>query len=117
MRRFVDKHKFEDRCEVSKGILAQHPTMIPIICEPSARCNLDLTHYTKVKYLVPREITIGRFLLIIRTQMQLKPETAMFLFVNDTLPPTSSLVNDIYEHHKNADGFLYMEFVGENTFG
>jgi len=26
-------------------------------------------------------------------------------------------MSDVYDDHKDADGFLYMTFAGENTFG
>ena len=33
-------------------------------------------------------------------------------------PPTlAALMSDVYDDHKDPDGFLYMTFAGENTFG
>ncbi len=31
--------------------------------------------------------------------------------------PSAALMSDVYDDHKDADGFLYMTFAGENTFG
>jgi GABA(A) receptor-associated protein len=33
------------------------------------------------------------------------------------LPHTAALMSDVYDDHKDPDGFLYMTFAGENTFG
>jgi len=30
---------------------------------------------------------------------------------------TAALMSAIYEEHKDEDGFLYMTYSGENTFG
>lgn len=32
-------------------------------------------------------------------------------------PPAASLMSAIYEAHKAKDGFLYITYSGENTFG
>lgn len=37
--------------------------------------------------------------------------------MNDILPPTAALMSTIYEEHKDEDGFLYVLYSGENTFG
>jgi len=37
--------------------------------------------------------------------------------VNNALPPTASLMSTIYEENKDEDGFLYVQYSGENTFG
>jgi len=37
--------------------------------------------------------------------------------VKGTLPATSDLMSKIYEEHKKDDGFLYMTYNGESTFG
>ena len=42
------------------------------------------------KYLVPVDLTIGQFIYVIRNRIEVTPEQALFLFVNDTLPPTST---------------------------
>ena len=49
--------------------------------------------------------------------MQLPPKTAMFLFVNGSVPPTAMLFSNLYENKKDEDGFLYIVYSGENTFG
>ena len=38
-------------------------------------------------------------------------------FCDDNIPPTSASLKDIYDEHKDDDGFLYMTYAGENTFG
>lgn len=77
----------------------------------------DAPEIDKKKYLVPNDITVGKFVFEIRKHMTLAPEKAIFLFVNNTLPPTGELVATIYEKHKDEDGFLYFTYSGENTFG
>lgn len=42
---------------------------------------------------------------------------AIFIFVDEVLPPTAALMSSIYEEHKDEDGFLYITYSGENTFG
>lgn len=32
-------------------------------------------------------------------------------------PATASLMSQIYKSHKNEDGFLYITYSGESTFG
>ena len=48
---------------------------------------------------------------------QVTKRKAIFIFVNDILPPTAALISTIYEEHKDEDGFLYILYSGENTFG
>lgn len=72
---------------------------------------------TKKKYLVPSDLTVGQFMFVIRKRLKLPPEQAIFLFVNGTIPPTGALMNQIYDEHRDVDGFLYITYSGENTFG
>ena len=41
----------------------------------------------------------------------------MYLFVNNKLVPTSSVLSIIYDSLKDKDGFLYIRYGGETTFG
>lgn len=40
---------------------------------------------------------------------------AIFIFVDEVLPPTAALMSVIYEEHKDEDGFLYITYSGENV--
>ena len=42
---------------------------------------------------------------------------AIFVFCKNILPPTSQLINDLYNNSKDDDGFLYIIYASENTFG
>lgn len=66
---------------------------------------------------MPVDLTVGQFVYVIRKRIKLPSEKAIFIFVNDILPPTAALINTIYEEHKDEDGFLYVLYSGENTFG
>ena len=39
------------------------------------------------------------------------------MFVNDSMPATSDLLSVVYDKFRDEDGFLYMTYAGENTFG
>ena len=77
----------------------------------------DIADIDKKKYLVPADLTVGQFVYVIRKRIRLSPEKAIFIFVNGVLPPTAALMSAVYEEHKDADGFLYIQYSGENTFG
>ncbi|GJS89427.1 ethylene-responsive transcription factor 13-like protein [Tanacetum coccineum] len=50
-------------------------------------------------------------------QVKLSAEKAIFIFVKNILPPTAAMMSAIYKENKDEDGFLYMTYNGENTFG
>ena len=54
---------------------------------------------------------------VIRRRIKLSPEESIYLFVNNKIPTTSSLLSHIYEFNKSPDGFLYIIYSGESTFG
>lgn len=111
---FQQKNNFEKRKSESFRILQEYPNRIPIICE---RINTDIKELNKKKYLVPEDLIMGNFMHIIRKRLTLKPEVAIYLFVNNKIVPSSSIMYQVYEKNKNADGFLYIYYSGENTFG
>ena len=77
-------------------------------CPSAPRCR---------RYLVPSDLTVGQFVYVIRKRIELPPEKAIFIFVRNVLPPTASLMSEIYADQKDEDGFLYITYSGENTFG
>lgn len=112
---FRKQFSFHDRLNESTRILEKYPDRIPIICEKNK--NDTCPQIDKKKYLVPFDLTIGQFIYVIRKRLHLQAECALFLFIGGTIPPSSTLVGSIYEQHKNKDGFLYVTYSKENTFG
>lgn len=113
---FKNEYSFHERYRESKRVLAKYPDRIPIICERSLKSR-DCPLIDKKKYLVPKDLTIGQFLFVIRNRLKLQPEIALFIFVNNTVPPTSALIGQIYHKHKDVDDFLYISYSQENIFG
>ncbi|KAI9127794.1 hypothetical protein K1719_000787 [Acacia pycnantha] len=109
------KYPLERRKDESAKIKEKHPDRLPVIVDRADKS--DLTRINKNKYLVPADITVGQFVYIIRRRIKISSEKAIFVFVNSTLPSTASLMSAIYEKHKDEDGFLYLTYSGENTFG
>lgn len=121
MSKFRTDNTFEKRLLLSSKIRAQHPNRVPVVLDiaKSTRSSSEQLPTPKnEKILVPCEYTIGKMMFQIRSQLQLRPDTALFLFVGKgTLPPTGALVGQVYERYKNEDGFLYFTIASESTFG
>jgi GABA(A) receptor-associated protein len=77
---------------------------IPVICEKVEKS--DIATIDKKKYLVPADLTVGQFVYVIRKRIKLSPEKAIFIFVDEVLPPTAALMSSIYEEHKDEDGYV-----------
>mmetsp|Transcript_136 Transcript_136/g.665 ORF Transcript_136/g.665 Transcript_136/m.665 type:complete len:115 (-) Transcript_136:252-596(-) len=97
-------------------LTARVPSRVPQVIVERAEKS-DIPDLDKKKYLVPADLTVGQFVYVIRKRIKLSPEKAIFVFVNNVLPPTAALMSSIYEEHKEEDGFLYIAYSGENTFG
>lgn len=103
-------------CFATRIAGSRHADQMPqVICEKVEKS--DIATIDKKKYLVPADLTVGQFVYVIRKRIKLSPEKAIFIFVDEVLPPTAALMSSIYSEHADADGFLYITYSGENTFG
>lgn len=78
----IEKRKAE-----ADRIRTKYPDRIPVICEKVDKS--DIATIDKKKYLVPSDLTVGQFVYVIRKRIKLSPEKAIFIFVNEILPPTA----------------------------
>uniref|UniRef100_A0A5B6YWZ1 Autophagy-related protein n=1 Tax=Davidia involucrata TaxID=16924 RepID=A0A5B6YWZ1_DAVIN len=114
-RSFKEEFTFEERCDESRDIITKYPDRVPVVVERYSKT--DLPEMEKKKYLVPRDMSVGQFIHILSSRLHLAPGKALFVFVKNTLPQTSSLMESVYESFKDEDGFLYMCYSSEKTFG
>ncbi|KAJ8449394.1 hypothetical protein Cgig2_002526 [Carnegiea gigantea] len=112
---FKQEHDLEKRRAEAARIREKYPDRIPVIVEKAERS--DIPNIDKKKYLVPADLTVGQFVYVIRKRIKLSAEKAIFIFVDNVLPPTGAMMSAIYEGKKDEDGFLYVTYSGENTFG
>ena len=110
------QHSLYVRKEQVAKLKIKYPDRVPVILE-KYHGTVSAPSIDKNKYLVPRDATIGNFMHTIRRRIQLSERQALFLFCASTIPPVYELMGSVYEQHKDDDGFLYMSYTTENTFG
>lgn len=112
---FKTKYLETERIQESKKIVLKYPTRIPIIVEKNNDC--DLEEINKKKYLVPRDMNLSQFIFVIRNRIKMEPSKALFIMINNSLVASGEVIGEIYDKHKDNDGFLYIIYTSENTFG
>lgn len=112
---FQEIHPFDERCKESSKMLTKYPDRIPIIVQKLKGC--QISDISKNKYLAPRDMIMSQFVFTIRKKIDLESSQAIFVTVNNQLAQSNALLTDIYEKHRDEDGFLYMIYSSENTFG
>jgi len=107
---------FEQNLKLPDGkgtaLIEAFPGKYPVVI---SNCGKDLP-LVKRKFLVHKDTTFGQLAYVIRKHSKLPPHKAMFIYVDNTLPSSSSLVSTLFEksHEENC---LYINVNSENTFG
>jgi GABA(A) receptor-associated protein len=115
MSNYKKSKDFESRLEESTKIMNKYPDRIPIVVEKHAKC--DLPDIDKNKYLVPNDMVLSQFIYTVRKRIKLDAAKALFFFIDNTVPTNSAPIGELYNLHKDKDGFLYIVYNSENTFG
>jgi GABA(A) receptor-associated protein len=112
----IREHSLSRRQLDSSRVLNKYPNRIPVIVD---RGDNKTNSIGKHKYLVPKECTLGEFQAIIRAKIHLSSTDALFCYVGkeNVLCRMTDLMNDIYAQHADEDGFLYITYLQEATFG
>merc|ERR1711911_94622 len=112
---YKEEHPFEKRRAEGEKIRRKYPDRVPVIVEKSPKARIgDLD---KKKCLVPSDLTVGQFYFLIRKRIHLRPEDALFFFVNNVIPPTCATMGTLYQEHHEEDYFLYIAYSDESVYG
>lgn len=114
---FKMMYSFEKRKSESEKVkmTPECADKIPVIIERADKSTIQ--ELPKTKYLINKDVTVAQLIYILRRNIKLQPYEAMFLFINDTIPATGAKMSTIYDKYVDKDGFLYITYCGENTFG
>ncbi|VDP53438.1 unnamed protein product [Schistosoma curassoni] len=137
--KFKETHTFEQRQQDSSKIKAKYPNRVPVVVERHRHSQIP--DIDKHKFLVPDDVTVAQFMWIIRKRIDISSEKALFLFVEKNMPQTrifestrtyyslnytvisiyfnhfSATIGQLYHNFHDDDGFLYISYSGENSFG
>ena len=92
----------------------KYPRKVPVICLPGQ----DLPDLDKQKFLVPGDLTLGEFTVIVRQRLKLNSKEALLMFSENEMLNASHEMDVIYSKCKDQEtGFLYVTYSKENTFG
>ena len=112
--KYREKYSLEYRLNEANKIMQKYPNKVPIIVECDNPTEFGLE---KSKFIVPCDINIGQFIMMVRNRVNIKPNENLYIFVNNTIPSTYSLIYDIYTKNKEKDNMLYITICKEATFG
>lgn len=113
--KFKEDFKYKYRKLESTKILLKYPSRIPIIVEKYK--DSQLKDIDKNKYLVPKDLYLNQFIYVIRKRIKLSPSESLFIMINNELCPSNMILSEIYDKYVDEDGFLYITYTSENTFG
>lgn len=114
---FRDARDFVSRLKLSGDLREQYPHCLPVIVE-RASTETTLPMIDKRQFLVPATMTVGNFLCIVRERLGLPSRTSLWLYVGrHALSSHSSPMIESYTNYCDPDGFLYLQYRGEDAFG
>lgn len=102
----------DERKKICDTLMEKHPHAIPIIVD----CKNDIK-LLKKKYIVPKTLTMGQFMYMIKKKLSLDSTQSIFLLCNNILLNNTQMIINIYNRHHDDDGFLYIILTLENVFG
>ena len=120
---------FSKRKAIAERILDRYRDRIPILLRKADKSALStLVHR---KYIVPRDISIGKFLRELRMSLKLQEHQSLFLLIEQhegksfslglwnksILPLSTEMIGSLYNKYRSDDYFLHLVYTEENTFG
>ncbi|AAZ12396.1 ATG12/APG12, putative [Trypanosoma equiperdum] len=129
--RYQYTRSFAERAKETESARLRYPKHIPILCEPTSAASASTPRDVRLfstrqqvqreldcnKFLLPETATVMEFMMALRQRLLLEEGQAVFVFIGNELPPNSACLGDIYARAKDPDGFLYVSYGVENTFG
>lgn len=97
-------------------VQVKNPERIPVILEQGKHSAIPCIDESK--FLVPKDMTLGQFLCMIRKRIEISQEKAIFLFIGGTLFGMQTPMSVIYAQKRDKDDdHLYVIYTSESTFG
>lgn len=118
MLSFKQENSLDKRIELSQKIIINHPGRYPVIVEPYKYDDITIPKILKRKYLAPEDINMGQLLYQVRKNIEnLTPDESLNFFIDNRNVVMNDYLYDVYKKRRDSDGFLYIKYTTEPTFG
>lgn len=115
MGEFKSNKTLNERSNLFSRLQSMYPDAIPIVIQRKNKYDPELTKY---KYLVPKTITLSYVYGKIMSNIKLhNPNDTLIFFVKGKILNMSDLIEIVHDKYKDEDGFLYLTYTTESTFG
>lgn len=128
VKEFQERFSFSKRCEQAKNIQEKYPNRIPVIVD---RIRTQDPKLKKKKFLVPYDISLSHFAMIVRKRLKLEDlqnktteyDALYFRMYQDGTqittftPAMTDMMSTLYHTFRSRDGFLILLYSKENVFG
>lgn len=98
-----------------ESLLTKYPDRIPVIIKKK-ESDRFLEDLPNSKYLIPRSFKLSDLIILLRKKNKMDSSKAIFLFVDNILAPNNITMEELYYHYSD-NGYLYITYCSESTFG
>ncbi|KAG8190727.1 hypothetical protein JTE90_024861 [Oedothorax gibbosus] len=112
--KYKKRKTFDCRKLESEEIGSLYPSSVPVILEKASSNGTPTAQ--KEKYLVPRNITVADFVLMVRKNMFLHNDASLLLVAGKEILHSSFKMGEVFDECKDEDGFLYLAYNAYKSF-
>lgn len=114
--KFKTENSLEERKRNSEALLKQFDDKIPLICEKDPKWKME--SLPKTKFLVPNTMMWSQLIDMIKSKIKLDNKEALFLLIAGKHQVSGEkTLGEIFEAYKDEDGFLYVSYAGQLSWG
>jgi GABA(A) receptor-associated protein len=95
----------------SRQLREKYPNHLPVIVLT------DILKIEKKKYLVSKQSTLGNFMYLLKSKININKNEGMIFIIEKKMPVLSDTIEEIYKLNSCSDEYLYITVLIENTFG
>lgn len=112
---FKMKYTYDDRKKKSSDMIKKYPDKVCVILEKGDNTVQDLD---TSQFVLNKNVTVGHLIYMIREGINIAQYDSIYIFIEKGyIPISSDNIGRLYDKYADQDGFLYMTYCREKTFG
>lgn len=116
-KHYLDQEVLNKRIELSEKLRKQYPDHIPAIVKRSSKENY-LDKMSNEQFLIPNYMTVGAFVNFLTNRLRIHSIYSIWIYSDgNVLSNRTQRISEIYDQYVSMDGFLYLTYRSEESFG